>query len=504
MDPTFSTGFIVRARRGLARRIGVDARALAALRISLGLLVVGDVVLRWFNLVDFYTDAGTLPREALFELYPGLGSLSIHAISGAVWVQASLFFVTTVVAAALAVGYCTRLATVGSLLLLVSLYARNPVVLNAGDALLIHLLLWGVFLPLGRRWSVDALRATTPDGVDPIATVASAGLLLQVVIVYTVNAAFKLRHDVWLGGDALRQVFELDRLTVRLGPALAQSPLLLEGLNWLWLAMVISSVLLILLTGRRRALFASLFVAMHLGMFLTLRLGCFPLVSVAGLLPFLPAGVWDGLEAQLSDAAGRVRDANGWRDRLQLTPGDRTESADGNGGPGRSGSRPWAGRLASVAAAVLLVLVLGWNAATLGYVDTPRPVESAVDPSQYRWDMFATGGGDDGWYVVPGELESGRRVDAFHGSAVRWDRPPDVAAMYPSHRWLVYLVKLQRPGYADHRNYFAEYLCRTWNSRHKDDLVRLTVYYVTDPTAIAEQERVQLVEHSCSHRTRDP
>lgn len=513
MDRTPATGLAARGRRALARRFGVDARALAALRISLGLLIAGDLLLRSFDLVAFYTDAGTLPRAALVDLYPGLASLSVHAQSGAAWVQGGLFLVTLGVAGALAVGYRTRLATVGSLVLVTSLALRNPVVLNAGDALLVHLLLWGAFLPLGRRWSVDALRGNPPDD-DRVVGVAPAALLVQVVVVYTVNAGFKLRHDAWLRGEALQQVLELDRLTVFLGPVLARFPLLLEALNWLWLAMVVSSVLLVVLTGRNRALFASLFAGMHLGMLLTMRLGLFPLVSVAALLPFLPAGVWDALEARLSDAPDRLAEAGGWRDwsgRLRpgtIFPSSTPAHRTGPTGPFRPTDpfRPvdqeWPRRLVAVGAAALLVLLLGWNAATLGYVDAPGAVESTVDPSQYRWDMFAAGGGVDGWYVVPGTLETGVRVDAFHRTPVRWDRPPDVAATYPTHRWLVYLVKLRRPGYADHRQYFAEYLCRSWNARHEDELVDLAVYYVAEPEGDARPERVELVEHTCSPGTR--
>ena len=66
--------------------------------------------------------------------------------------------VRVLLAVALLVGYRTRLATIGSWILLASIHVRLPVVINAGDTLLRVLLFWSIFLPLGAMWSVDARR----------------------------------------------------------------------------------------------------------------------------------------------------------------------------------------------------------------------------------------------------------------------------------------------------------------------------------------------------------
>lgn len=481
------TGFRAHVQVPLARRFGIDARALAAFRVALGLLLLADLVWRSLDLVAFYTDAGVLPRAALRESFPGLYGLSLHTISGTAWVQAALFLIATGFAVALVLGYRTTLVTVVSWMLLVSLHARNPVLLNGGDSLLRRLLFWGIFLPLGSRWSVDALQGDEPR--RRVTSVATAALLLQVVIVYTLNGVFKLRSDLWTSGEALRYVLSLDQLTVFLGDLLAPHAHLLWPVDWLWLAMTLSSILLILLVGRARILFVSLFAAMHLGMALTMRLGLFPLISIAGLLVFLPGPVWDAVEKRATVAFDFAR----WGVRLdRLLP-----SVPGPTAP--LWLARWKARFTSVVVAALLAFVLVWNGATLGYADLPDGVEATVDPEQHRWDMFAHPRTADGWYVVPGELESGERVDAFHGTGVSWDRPPDVAATFPSHRWFVYLMDLRRPGYADLRPGLAAYLCQRWGDSH-DDLVRLTVYYVEEPTRLdgpEETHRVELLAHEC-------
>jgi len=487
----------------LARRFGADARGLAALRVAIGLLVLLDLALRARDLVAFYTDRGVLPRALLFDLYPTLGRLSIHALSGATWVQVALFLVTAGAALALAVGVYTRVATALTLLLVLSLHARNPVVLNAGDSLLRRLLLWGVFLPLGRRWSLDALRAATgsgADGANPgdrpdgagerVATVATAALLVQVVLVYFVNGLFKLRGRLWLRGDAIRHVFSLDQLTVGPGKLLGSFPTLLTAFDRVWLGLVLGSWLLLVLRGRARTLLVAAFGAAHLGMALTLNLGPFPLVSIAALVPFLPAGAWDRLAPRFGDRS-RALERRGRRLAARL-PGGRGAAF---------ASVPWGRRIRTAVVASLLVSMLVWNAATLGYVALPEAVSSSVDPAEYRWDVFAPDPrGTDGWYVAPGRLDSGRQVDAFHGGAVDWDRPPDVASSYPTHRWLVYLLELQRPANAALRPGFVSHLCRCWSARSGSELRRVTVYYVEQPTRLEGPEptrRVRLIATDC-------
>ena len=166
-----------RARRLLARHLGVDTRALAALRVGLGLLLLADLLGRARDIRAFYTDSGVLPLAARERLVSEW-FLSVHALSGDLWWQVLLFLVAGTAALALTVGYRTRTATVVSWVLLVSLHNRMPIVLNGGDVLLRMVLLWAVFLPLGERWAVDAerraRRATGESGplTEPPATVS--------------------------------------------------------------------------------------------------------------------------------------------------------------------------------------------------------------------------------------------------------------------------------------------------------------------------------------------
>ncbi|MDY6780176.1 MAG: HTTM domain-containing protein, partial [Halobacteria archaeon] len=176
------------------------------------------------HLAAFYTDRGVLPTSTLTARYPVLNRISLHALSGDVWFQVLVFVVTGVFAALVVVGYRTTLVTAVSWVLLLSLQLRNPLVLNGGDGLFVRLFFWGTLLPLGERWSIDAARrGEAYTQRERVASVASAGLLTQVVVVYAVNAVLKLRGDLWLSGDAVRYVFSLDQFTVLLGEFVART-----------------------------------------------------------------------------------------------------------------------------------------------------------------------------------------------------------------------------------------------------------------------------------------
>jgi hypothetical protein len=513
-----STAERVRSGLGeaLARRVGIDVRALAAFRVTLGVLLVADLALRSRNLVAFYTDRGALPRSALRAAAPALSRLSLHAVSGEAWVQALLFALAAVVALALLVGYRTRAATLLSLLLLLSLHFRNPYVLNGGDGVFRRLLVWSVFLPLGGRLSVDALRrrrraggpgsddrADDDSAGDRVANLATAGLLLQVIVVYASNAVLKSRGALWTSGDAIAYVFSLRQLTVLLGDRLAADPVPLRPLGELWFVMLVASPLLILLTGRPRALLVGLFAAMHAGMALFLKLGIFPAVSVVALVPFLPPAVWDAAERRDTGpfrdrASGTGLDPSRWRDRIDwIVPPTGLPGVPRSVVAWLGGWRRWLGR---PLLACMLAFVLLWNAAALGFVGPPAAVTEFRDPTENRWSMFAPEPPRvDGWFVAPAQLESGGRADAWNGGPVRWDPPPDVSATYPTARWRKYLENVRRED-APLGRPFAAYLCRRWNAAHPTDATAVRVVYVEQSTRLSGPEptrRVELARRSC-------
>ncbi|MDR9432174.1 MAG: HTTM domain-containing protein, partial [Natronomonas sp.] len=219
-------------RDAVFRRFEVDTRSLAALRIALGCTLLVDLIHRAGAMELFYTDAGVYPLAAYQATYSQFTGVSLHALSGALWYQQLLFAVAGLFAVAFVLGYRTRLVGVVSLLLLFSLQARNPAVLNGGDRLLRVILLVALVTPLGERWSIDALRRGSAR--DRIRSFGTAAVLVQPLIVFTANAILKHEGETWYAGDALEIAMANDVMTILLGNVIAGYPTLLTVLTYGW------------------------------------------------------------------------------------------------------------------------------------------------------------------------------------------------------------------------------------------------------------------------------
>src|SRR5262249_1652986 len=129
-------------RAKIADLFGLDLRSLALFRICLGVLLIWDLVIRSFDMTAHYTDDGVMPRSEMPEKWPRL----LHSLGGSATFEAMLFVVAGIVALGLAAGYRTTLAAFLSWLLLHSLFGRNYLILQGGDAFLRVMLFWGMFL----------------------------------------------------------------------------------------------------------------------------------------------------------------------------------------------------------------------------------------------------------------------------------------------------------------------------------------------------------------------
>lgn len=121
-------------------------------------------------------------------------------------------------------------------------------------------------------------------------------------------------------------------------------------------------------------------------------------------------------------------------------------------------------------ALVFVALLLVWNLVTVGWL--PLRVAWALEPVvrplrlDQTWNMFApTPWRDDGWYIVPGTLEDGSEIDLLTGTAITYQKPPNIAATEPNIRWRTYHTLIWSRHYAENRKYYARWLCRDWNIR---------------------------------------
>ena len=382
---------------------------LTLFRVALGLTCLLDVCLRASERQVWLTDDGVLPRDARNAFLRGTWYSSLHTLSGDAALQTALLAAVAAAALALALGWCTRLASVAAWLLCCSLHSRNPLTLHGGDVLLRLLLFWSMFVPLG-------------------AARASLGLHLlraQVALMYACAALSKSGAEWWSECSALHLALHLDLIATPAGGALREAPpaLLCAATRATLVLELLAPPLL--LHPRSRAAAVAILLPLHACFGVFLRLGTFPLVSAVALLPFLPPR--------------------------------RTEPAEA----GRSALPPAVGVGVMLGIVLPLVcarhapFVLAWwpggagaAPATLrgyGAWEGPAAVEGAAQLLMVDqvWDMFSPHPvREDAWMLAPAERLDGSVVDALTNEAPEWRMPERLTRRFTSTAWLQYSMNL--------------------------------------------------------------
>src|SRR5260221_3678787 len=166
----------------------IDLRSLGLYRVLLGCWLVFDWFTRWPDLEAFYTSSGVLPVEAPlprsggdfhFCLLDGVRSLPMVEAAFVVGLICYLLFL---------VGYRTRIYQVCSFVFFTSILSRNILIRDGSVVVIGTMLLWSLFLPLGRRFSVDAILRSLrqlkggPGATDPPVTSSEPSLAAFVIV----------------------------------------------------------------------------------------------------------------------------------------------------------------------------------------------------------------------------------------------------------------------------------------------------------------------------------
>lgn len=297
----------------VATYASADPRSLGLLRIALGALTFADVALKWPEVEAHYANTGWLSNH--FALFRPMSDhlFSVYFAFGAPNEVRLLMVLHLVVCLLLLVGYRTKLMQILVLVLTASLNSRNLMVENGGSVVLNILLVWTAFLPLGLRFSVDALRESLrtrqetteaalndrldpPRALAPVVSLAVTALLLQWATIYGLNA-WQKNGAPWRDGTAVYYFLQQDRLVTGLG-AWLRDALPLGGMKALtYLTLGIEAALPLLLlspwrTGRARLLAFALVIVLHLSIDSVLQLGSFSWAMLVVFFAFVPPEAW--------------------------------------------------------------------------------------------------------------------------------------------------------------------------------------------------------------------
>lgn len=504
--------WVDRALSLLGGMFGTDLRSLAVFRMVLGLVMLFDLLGRWSDVAIHYSDQGLLSRE---EAIDGLNPWrwSLYFVNGSSQFVHAMFALTALVTLAVIVGYRTRLTMVAMWVLLVSLQVRNPLVLSGADSYLRVLMFWGMFLPLGAVWSVDRWRQRdTPPPHPWYASVASAALLLQIAFVYFFTALLKT-GDPWRKDfDAIWYALGAEQLTTPLGSWLHQFPDLLHLLTIATMVIEVGAPVILFVPWRNalmRCIGICAIVGLQIGIMVTMNIGIFPWISALCMVCFLPTVAWERMLGWGSRVLQRFLPGlqRGWR-HAWGTVGAVSET---------SGRVVTGSLVTNLLAAGLLLVVLGWNIASVSAYTMPResrPVVYGLAIYQ-KWAMFAPRPPQSTqWSVIEGTLANGTKVSLLEPLVqgdmslvvpLTWERPAYIGGEYYGDKyWRKYFAALDEEGGTNDRRALSGYLCRHWNAEHGGGqrLESVTLYSVLEATLpdgkAGEQRQIERSRYTCA------
>ncbi|NET00661.1 MAG: hypothetical protein F6K61_08805 [Sphaerospermopsis sp. SIO1G1] len=286
--------------------IGLDLRSLAAFRIGVSIIILFDLFTRFQDLTAHYTDYGIVPRSVLSEISK-TGYWSLHAISGEPIFQVLLFALAAFFALQMLVGYRTRIATIASWILLISMHNRNPALIFAADDVLRALMFWAMFLPWGARYSLDSALNNSPrQSAIKFASGATFALMCQQCFIYIFSAAIKSKSEIWTNGEAVYYALSFDQYVTYLGQFLLNFQPIMNVFTEITLVLEWVGPLAIFIPWKNhlfKTITALTFIGLHVGFGLTLNIGIFPFLSSFSWLAFLPSEFWDSLEKRFQTPA---------------------------------------------------------------------------------------------------------------------------------------------------------------------------------------------------------
>lgn len=287
----------------------IDTRWLAIFRILLGVLILKDAIYHLSLATIFYSDEGVIPRWILFDGLVRDSRFSLMDAMGRPWMAFLFFCVWIIVLIFLIAGYRVRLMTVLNFIIILSVHERNGYILTSADTLIRAMSFWMMFAPVGQYYSIDAIRRrwqrfretgeTSELRVESETRTAFAlpvrMIQLQLVIVYISTAFLKAISPIWLAGEAMHYVVQIDTFILPIGVWMRSwSPESLKLLTYFSLYAEIAIPILLLLPfvwRWSRLLAFILALILHGGIAVTLSIQDFSILMLICYLPFFDP-VW--------------------------------------------------------------------------------------------------------------------------------------------------------------------------------------------------------------------
>ena len=260
----------------------IDARQYAALRIAFG----GLSVVYLLGLLPYvetqFSGLGWLRDIQQIAVQNG-GSWSLFFIQAgaqATTLAYAIVWMGIIAAFMLMIGWQSRLAAFITWLVWVSLWNRNPLLLDGDDAILKLMCFYLMLSSCGKCWSVDACLHIKPQQVSvwPLRLIQ-----FQIALIYFVSGWVKFHNPEWLDGTIMQYVLIHPQYSRWDGWSFIDNPLLsgvlvaLAGFIRWW--ELLFPFLLINAHSRKISLLIG--ILFHVGLLLTMNLRWFPVIMLS-------------------------------------------------------------------------------------------------------------------------------------------------------------------------------------------------------------------------------
>lgn len=369
---------------------GIDIRSIAAFRITLGLMLLIDMVLHKIPYMQvYYTDSGLFSLDTLIKITPEKWCTLLNYISndGGVIVFFSMSFIVILL---FTLGFRTTWTSVLTFIYVLSITQRTPFVAG-GDMVFRAAVFWSMFLPLNGAFTLFKSKETL-NSKFIIKDVAAFAILFQISLIYFFNA-FTKNGSTWKDGTA---VAFASMIGVHKGPfadGLISSPFLYTILTYLTLAFEYAIPLLIfspIKNNTTRIVGFFLIIIFHWGNLFFLQVGNFCLATFPLAFILIPGKVWDKIITSLPENK-KIIVKNKFH--LQI--------------------------MKKIVIIFFIIVVLCINIETLLNKNKVNPNNLRVKTSDYfglyqRWQLFAPEPTKvNGYTLVLGKLEDGTRVNLY-------------------------------------------------------------------------------------------
>ena len=300
----------------------LDLRAVGLFRVLLALTILWDQLIRLADWPAFHSVIGLVsPADSRAWENPWLWS--VYWLSDGPLLPVVLEGLRFAATLTLLLGIRSRLSAFVLFVLLASIAARSPLLLQGGDWLLIPMTFFALFLPLGERGSLERLWFGTRPDSTRYRSAATVAYSVQVLLVWFMGGLLKTGEQWWGTGTAISMALHLEAFA-------SEFARLWRGWDWLvqpmtyfvfWLE-CLAPLLALTPVNRIRMLGLLALMALETGIWLSLEVGLFPLISLVSLVPLLPPPI-RGRGGRIACAPGKPP---GVRPRALLRPA-RRESA---------------------------------------------------------------------------------------------------------------------------------------------------------------------------------